>query len=131
MPVRVERRHAARLLELDALVYDQRRVTAVIDDEGRTAAVRPLERLVRAPPVLLERLALPREYRRALRILLGAAGFRPADDDRGRRVILRREDVARHPADISAELGKRLDEHRRLNRHVQAAHDARAGERLL
>ena len=60
-----------------------------------------------------------------------AAGFRTADDDRRRRVILRREDVARHPAHVGAELGQRLDEHRGLNRHVQAAHDARAGERLL
>ena len=60
-----------------------------------------------------------------------AAGFRPADDDRGGGVILGREDVARDPAHVGAELGQRLDEHRRLNRHVQAAHDARAGERLL
>ena len=28
-------------------------------------------------------------------------------------------------------IGERLDEHRRLNRHVQAAHDAGAGQRLL
>ena len=61
----------------------------------------------------------------------GAAGFGTADDDRGGGVILRREDVARDPAHVGAELGQRLDEHRRLNRHVQAAHDAGAGERLL
>src|SRR4029077_2952936 len=29
-----------------------------------------------------------------------------------------------------AELGKRLDQHGRLNRHVEAAHDPGAGERL-
>jgi hypothetical protein len=46
-------------------------------------------------------------------------------------VILRRENVARHPAHVRAELGQRLDEDRRLHRHVQAAHDFRAGERLL
>ena len=45
-------------------------------------------------------------------------------------MVLRREDVARDPADVGAEVGQRLDEHRGLNRHVQAAHDAGAGERL-
>ena len=54
----------------------------------------------------------------------------PADDDRGGGVILRREDVARDPAHVRAELGQRLDEDGRLNRHVQAAHDPGAGERL-
>ena len=98
--------------------------------ERRAAAVWPLERFVRAPPVLVERLALPREHRNALRILHRAARFRTADDDRRGGVILRREDVARHPAHVGAELGQRLDEHGRLDGHVQAAHDARAGERL-
>ena len=37
-------------------------------------------------------------------------------------------DTQRTSAPSSVE---RLDEHRRLNRHVQAAHDAGAGERLL
>ena len=46
-------------------------------------------------------------------------------------MILRREDVARHPAHVGAELVERFDEHGRLNRHVQAAHDLRAGQRLL
>jgi hypothetical protein len=44
-------------------------------------------------------------------------------------VILRREDVARHPAHVGAEFGERLDQHRRLNRHVQGAHDPRASQR--
>ena len=61
----------------------------------------------------------------------GAAALGPADHDRRGGVILGREDVARHPAHVGAEVGERLDEHRRLNRHVQAAHDARAGERIL
>ena len=38
-----------------------------------------------------------------------AAGLGPADDDRRGRVILRREDVARHPAHVGAE-------HRRASR---------------
>ena len=54
-----------------------------------------------------------------------------ADGDRRRGVILRREDVARHPAHVGAEVDERLDEHGRLHRHVQRAHDPRAGERVL
>ena len=127
----LERRHLPGLLELDALVHEQRRIAAVVDDERRAGAVGPHQRLARAPPVLLERLALPREDRHALGILDRATGFGTADDDRGGGVILRREDVARDPAHIGAELGQRLDEDRRLNRHVQAAHDPRAGQRLL
>ena len=53
-----------------------------------------------------------------------------ADDDRGRGLVLRREDVARRPADLRAERDERLDEHRGLHRHVQRAGDARAGQRL-
>ena len=80
--------------------------------------------------VLFERLALPREYRRAARVGR-AARFRTTDGDRGRGVILSREDVAAHPAHVGAEFGERLDQHGGLNRHVQAAHDARALQRLL
>ena len=60
-----------------------------------------------------------------------AARFGTADDHGRGGVILGREDVARDPADVGAELGQRLDEHGRLNRHVQAAHDPGAGERTL
>ena len=127
----VERRHLAGLLELVRLVHEQRRVAAVVDDQRRAGAVRPHERFRRAPPVLLERLALPGEHRDAARLRGRAARLRAADDDGRGRVILRREDVARHPAHVGAELVERLDEHRGLNRHVQRAHDARAGERLL
>ena len=74
--VGVERRHLAGLLELGALVHDQRRVAAVVDDQRRAAAVRPLERFARAPPVLVERLALPREHRHALRVLRPCRRFR-------------------------------------------------------
>ena len=45
--------------------------------------------------------------------------------------VLGREDVARHPAHVGAEVDQRLDEHRGLHRHVQRAHDLRALERLL
>ena len=120
----------ARLLELVALVDEQRRVAAVVDDEIRTAAVRPDQRLVRAPPVLGQRLALPGEDRDAARLGCGAAAAGSADGDGGRGVVLGREDVARDPAHVGAERGQRLDEHRGLDGHVQAAHDLRAGEGL-
>jgi hypothetical protein len=46
-------------------------------------------------------------------------------------VILRRENVARRPAHLGAERCQRFDEHRRLHRHVDAADDASAFQRLL
>jgi hypothetical protein len=54
----------------------------------------------------------------------------PVFRDGGGGVVLRREDVARGPAHVGAELLQRLDEHRGLDRHVQRAGDAHAGERL-
>ena len=45
-------------------------------------------------------------------------------------MILGREDVARHPAHVGAELDQGLDEHRGLYGHVQAAHHLGAGQRL-
>ena len=53
-----------------------------------------------------------------------------ADDDRGGGVVLGGEDVAGGPADLGAERDQRLDEHGGLDRHVQRAGDAGAGERL-
>ena len=75
-------RHGAGLLVLDALVDEQRDVAAVVEDHVRALAVGPAQRLLRAPPVLLERLALPGED--------GDAGL----GDRRRGVVLGREDVA-------------------------------------
>ena len=85
---------------------------------GTVAVARPRQRLVGAPPVLLERLALPGEHRDA------------GGGDRGGGVVLGREDVAGRPAHLGAERDERLDEHRGLDGHVQRAGDARAGERL-
>ncbi len=45
-------------------------------------------------------------------------------------MVLGREDVARGPADLRAESGQRLDQHRGLDRHVQRAGDPRALQRL-
>ena len=118
--------HLAGLLEVDTAVHRERRVATVVEDHVRSA-VGPAQRLLGAPPVLLERLALPREHRDATRVVGRAVG---ADRDRRGRVVLRGEDVARRPPHLGAEVGERLDEHRGLDRHVQRPGDARAGERL-
>ena len=114
---RLGRRRGAGGLELDALVDEQRGVAAVVEDHVRPA-LGPRQRLLGAPPVLLERLALPGED--------GDAG----GGDRGGGVVLRGEDVARAPAHVGAERGQRLDQHGGLDRHVQRARDPRAPERL-
>ena len=108
----------AGLLELDPLVDEQRRVAAVVEDHVRALAVGPEQRLLGAPPVLLERLALPGVDRHA------------GGGDRGGGVVLGREDVAARPAHLGAERRQRLDQHRRLHRHVQRAGDPGALQRL-
>src|SRR5690606_10972500 len=97
----------ARLLVLGALVDEEGRVAALVQDHVGAGAVGPLEGLVGAPPVLFAGLALPGEHRDALRVVDGAVG---ADDDRGGGVVLGGEDVAGHPADVGAEFDERLDE---------------------
>ncbi len=52
------------------------------------------------------------------------------DRDRRRGVVLGGEDVAAAPAHLGAERRERLDQHGRLDRHVQRAGDARALQRL-
>merc|ERR1712127_726711 len=79
-----------RVLELLALVQQQGRVASVVDDLLRALARRPGERLLSAPPVLLQGLALPRED-------VGRLG---AHDRRG-SVVLGGEDVARAPAHVA------------------------------
>ena len=127
---RIEVRHFARAFEFFAFVHEQRGVAAVIDDERRSAAIRPHQRLGRTPPILFERLAFPRENGDAFRIGGGAVRFRAADDDGGGGVILRRENVAADPTHVGAEEAESFDEHGGLHGHVQRAHDLRAGERL-
>ena len=90
-------------------------------------AVGPAQRLLGAPPVLLQRLALPGEDRDTGRGLGRAVR---ADDDRGGGVVLGGEDVAAHPADLGAERDQGLDEHGGLDRHVQRAGDPGAAQRL-
>ena len=106
------------LLGLAAEDQEKRRVAAVVEDHVGVLAGRPLEDAMREVPVFLERLALVREDRDA------------RGGNRGGGVILRREDVAGRPAHVGAERGERLDQYRGLDRHVQRARDAGAGERF-
>jgi hypothetical protein len=94
-------------------------VAAVIEDHVGDAAIGPLEDLVGIVPVFLERLALDGEDRNA------------GGSDGGSGMVLGREDVAGGPADFGAERNQRLDQHGRLDGHVQRAGDARALQRLL
>ena len=107
------------LLGVAAEVDEQGGVAAVVEDEVGRAAVVPLQDAVRVVPVFLERLALLGEDGRAL------------DGEGGGGMVLRREDVAARPANLGAQGLQRLDEHGRLDGHVQAAGDARPLERLL
>ncbi len=125
----VGRGDLAVLLVLDALVDEEGGVTAVVQDHVGAAggAVRPGQRLLRAPPVLLQGLALPGEHRDALRVVHRAVR---ADGDGRGGVVLGGEDVAGRPADLCAEGDQGLDEHGGLHGHVQGAGDAGAGQGL-
>src|SRR5690606_11598852 len=79
-----------------AVMHDLRKIAAVIENEVRAPAVRPLDRLDDAPERFFLRLSLPGEYRNARR----------GDGSGG--LILRREDIARGPAHFRAERGQRL-----------------------
>jgi len=102
-------------------------VATVVENHVRST-VRPRHGLLCAPPILLERLALPGEDGDTARLVNGAMR---ADRDRGSSLILRREDVAACPTHLGTEHDERLDQDSRLNRHVQRASDARTGEWLL
>ncbi len=106
-------------LRLHAEVEEQRGVAAVVEDHVGPAAVGPFEDAVGVVPVLGEALALDREDRRA------------GGGDRRGGVVLGRIDVAGGPAHLGAERLQRLDQHRRLDGHVQRAGDTRAAQGLL
>ena len=122
-------------LGVGAGVHEHRRVTAVVEDQVRAdpglasccRLGRPVEDAAGAPPVLFERLALPREHGDPGGRVDGAV--RP-DGDGGSGLVLRGEDVAARPAHLRTERGEGLDEHRGLHRHVQRTGDACSGERL-
>ena len=98
------------LAEMD----EQRGVAAIVEDHVRRAAVGPFENAVGVVPIIFEALAFDGEDRRA------------GGGDRGRRMVLRRVDVAGGPAHVGAERLQGLDQHSGLDRHVQRAGDARA-----
>ena len=121
-------RNGASKLVLEALVDQHRGVATVVEDQVRALSVGPVEELFGCPPVFLERLALPGEHRNTRRSIDSTVG---TDCHSGSCVVLGREDVARHPADVSAERGERLDKHCCLDGHVERADDASTSERLL
>ena len=102
-----------------ALVDEQGGVAAVVHDEVGAAAVRPGQGHFGAPPVVLEAFALPGED-------LGHALLH----DGGGGMVLGGEDVAGSPADVRAQGMQGLDEHGRLDGHVQGAGDAQTLEGL-
>jgi hypothetical protein len=108
-------------------VDEQGRVAAVVNDLRRSAAAAEVESARGQVPVLIERLALPGEGRDALRVI--GSAVRP-HDQRGGRMVLGREDVARGPADLRPQRAQRLGQDRGLDGHVQAARHALAFQRL-
>ena len=96
------------------LVHQLRQVAAVVQNHVGRPAIRPLDRLLDAPPELVLFHALPRENGDACR------------RDGGGCLVLRGKDVARRPADRRTQVDQRLDQHGSLDGHVQAARDARA-----
>ena len=96
----------------------ERRIPAVVQDEIRSFAVRPLKNAVGVLPVFFERLALLGEDG-------GALG-----GQRRSGMVLRREDIAAGPAHLGAQCLQGFDQHRGLDGHVQAAGDTRPLERF-
>ena len=106
--------------DLHALVDQQGGVAAVIDDQVGAGAVGPGQRLLGAPPVLFQRFALPGEDG-------GLAGL----GDGGGGVVLGGKNIAGGPAHVGAQFDQGLDQHGRLDGHVQAAGDFQPRQRLV
>ena len=100
------------------VVQDLGRVAAVVEHHIRRPALRPAQGLLDAPFVFLLGLPLPGEHRNT------------ASGNRRGGMVLGREDIARAPAHSRAEMDQGLDQHCGLDRHVQAADDARARKGL-
>jgi hypothetical protein len=109
----------AAMLHFIAFVQQQRGVAPVVHDQFRALVAGMRQRGQCEVPVFLERLALECEH--------GDAGF----GDGGGSMVLGAENVATGPAQRSAQLNQRLDEHRGLDGHVQRAGNAGARKRLL
>ena len=107
------------LFHLITAVQQQRHVAAVVHHQLRAQAIAVAQGSPGAIPVFRKRLALPGEHRHTS----GRNG--------SGSVILRRENVAAGPAHLGTQGNQRLDEHSRLNRHVQRTGDTNPGQRLL
>merc|ERR1740130_252979 len=112
-------RHGSILLEcnlsLDTFVHKHGHVTTIVDDQVRAhalAVVLPCDGLQGALPVLLKSLALPGKHRDT------------SDGDGRGGVVLGAEDIARAPAEVTAERLHGLDENSRLHGHVKGASNA-------
>ena len=115
-------------LVLGTLVDQHRGVATVVQDEVGSSTTGPLQDLPGGPPVVLERLALPCEDRHAPQVVRGSVR---AADDGGGGMVLGGEDVAAGPTHLGSEDGQGLDQHRRLDGHVERAADPGSGQRLL
>ena len=100
------------------LVHHRGQVAALVEDHVERLPVREEERLLDAPISLLVCHPLPG--------VDGDAGL----GVRRRGMVLGREDVAAAPGHLGPKLLERLDEHSRLDGHVQAAGDPGSGQRL-
>ena len=94
-------------------------VAAVVEDHVQRLAVGEVQRLLDAPVELFVVHALSRHRPGCPVAAIAAAAS---------SCVLKMLQLA--PGDLGAELDERFDQHGRLDRHVQAAGDAGAGERL-
>ena len=107
------------LLVLLALVDQESSITAIVHQLIAAVSSRHRHHLLGAPPVLRKGLSLP-----------GEDGSSPCLGDARSGMILSTEDVAGAPAHLGAKGRQRLDQHTRLDGHVQGAVDVHALERL-
>ena len=114
--------HRAGALELDALVHEQRGVATVVEDHVRAACCR------RRPGHDSAR-SVHHQYSSSVSPFQANTGM-PAAAIAAAAWSWVEKMLQRRPAHLGAERDERLDEHRGLDRHVQRAGDARAGERL-
>ena len=108
-------------------MQQQRGVATVVEDHVRKTTVWPRHHLFRAPPVLLECLALPCEHRHTLWVVDCSVR---ADHDGCRSMVLSREDVATRPANFRSQFHECLDEDSSLDGHVQRTGDPCTLQRL-
>ena len=109
----------AALLHFVALMQEQRSITAIINDELGPFVAGVSQGRQGIIPIFFERLAFEGKHR----------DTGPGNCRRG--VILRAENIATGPAHRRPEFDESVDQHRRLDRHVQRTGDAHAVQRLL